>query len=752
MDSSAGLQIDRLRLRARGGDALGRRLRTASLLDQGDYRPPGVPPSAILVVRTLQDPFPGRLTITPADVRLNPAWERAVRSRLRTLYDQARRPFAEPVTDSAPAVVFADQAELLACLAMDYTGQHLQNRWWWRAFLRRYPLLPEPEGWARLLSEQAEWVPQVLSLLRTKRSEAAVLDVLTEPQALSVLEAVLEAYHYSGVLRQLTEGITQETRAEGDDTGATPSTGQVFSNETDRPVQPPWAALLHSGFELGRRPRSREALHGISLLLARRPGWIGTRQFREAFRAWWSQAGEPAAGPNRSGRRENGSSRQETLRKSAPDTGPSEISNEKNLRPEDTADSPPGDSPPGATPEAETAGRPEKYRPAGETDAGDDRGAGTGTADSDDLHGQTEMQPQQKQDADESAASPSTDFPGESAGTGEPQQAGTAGDQPLSPDAGKARPGSGMPREEADGTGPDPSGKPVAAETDPAATEQPPQEADGATSDYRLDGNRVSTELAGVLYLVNFIEHLGLPEVFDDDWDFSGRVSPWALLEMIARGVLPDACSDPWEDPLWRLFAVLDGREPGTLPGEDYDGSDEFRLPDRWLASGMREHLLPAYWAWTRSRVAARTTDHIPLLDFPRTDEAPGRQVKNVLERMGYAPDRLSLRRTTYAGPAAIRIAPDEEKRDGSGLVRWLGWALPYLHYRLDLALIGESHPGDERLASLLQCPGDIFVTSSHVDVVIPLDRISLPARLVGLDRDPGWLPMYGRVILFHFE
>jgi len=31
------------------------------------------------------------------------------------------------------------------------------------------------------------------------------------------------------------------------------------------------------------------------------------------------------------------------------------------------------------------------------------------------------------------------------------------------------------------------------------------------------------------------------------------------------------------------------------------------------------------------------------------------------------------------------------------------------------------------------------------------LDVISLPLRLAGLDRDPGWVPDFGRVVRLHF-
>jgi hypothetical protein len=38
------------------------------------------------------------------------------------------------------------------------------------------------------------------------------------------------------------------------------------------------------------------------------------------------------------------------------------------------------------------------------------------------------------------------------------------------------------------------------------------------------------------------------------------------------------------------------------------------------------------------------------------------------------------------------------------------------------------------------------------VDVVMSRDAVSIAVRLAGLDRDPGWLPSFGRIIKIHFE
>jgi hypothetical protein len=82
--------------------------------------------------------------------------------------------------------------------------------------------------------------------------------------------------------------------------------------------------------------------------------------------------------------------------------------------------------------------------------------------------------------------------------------------------------------------------------------------------------------------------------------------------------------------------------------------------------------------------------------------------------------------------------------------VRWLALALPYVRLRLRLALGAERRR--DAVRALLLRPGRVYANATHLDLVMDIGQISLPARLAGLDRDPGWLPEFGRVVRFHFE
>ena len=114
-----GATINRLRIRCRGIDPLLARLRAGRLLDESAIQPAGLPASAILCIRRLSDPHPGLVALDGAQP--TPVlWSESVAASVRDMARSARRPGLGDVTPGADAVLFADRAEMLACLAADW--------------------------------------------------------------------------------------------------------------------------------------------------------------------------------------------------------------------------------------------------------------------------------------------------------------------------------------------------------------------------------------------------------------------------------------------------------------------------------------------------------------------------------------------------------------------------------------------------------------------------------------------------------
>src|SRR5262249_48243427 len=112
------------------------RLGLSSLLRRANLRPAGVSPSAVLIVRPLPDPPPGRIVPHGHTVRVATAWEQAAQAALAGLYRRAARPSQGYVPASAEAVLFTDEGEMLACLALDISQGEALGHWWWRTLLQ----------------------------------------------------------------------------------------------------------------------------------------------------------------------------------------------------------------------------------------------------------------------------------------------------------------------------------------------------------------------------------------------------------------------------------------------------------------------------------------------------------------------------------------------------------------------------------------------------------------------------------------
>ena len=151
----------RLARGGRGLDPLAARLRLSSLLNTLELRASSLEPSAVLCIRRMQDPLPGGLSLEAGE-RVPRAWELAMQQALDRLARGAVRAAHQPVPAGANAVLFADRAELLACLAADWCRGEMLDHWWWQSWLARGDL-----AWSVLEAwrEAPEYVPGALQHL-----------------------------------------------------------------------------------------------------------------------------------------------------------------------------------------------------------------------------------------------------------------------------------------------------------------------------------------------------------------------------------------------------------------------------------------------------------------------------------------------------------------------------------------------------------------------------------------------------------
>ena len=113
------------------GDVHTARARAAAAVGWADLHPSSLHPSAVLCIRRARIPS----AIGSAhDLAARRRFDRALGVTLDELARRAMRP-ADGFGGWCDAVVFDDVAELLACLARDWSSGRAADRWWWRVLL-----------------------------------------------------------------------------------------------------------------------------------------------------------------------------------------------------------------------------------------------------------------------------------------------------------------------------------------------------------------------------------------------------------------------------------------------------------------------------------------------------------------------------------------------------------------------------------------------------------------------------------------
>ncbi len=201
MPAELAIRSLRARTPARAQPVAARLALQALSADLEDALPRGLPPQALLWLRRLALQAPEAELLRPAQPAWRQDWIAAGRRQFDAALAQAARPALGQVPESAPAVLFADAAEMLACLALAARSGQL-DRWWWRGLLgRAWPQWPtawaarpeaQPGAW-RLLARSgqgdslARWMAPLVPSLPWPAAptidEPSAAPVVTRPTA-----------------------------------------------------------------------------------------------------------------------------------------------------------------------------------------------------------------------------------------------------------------------------------------------------------------------------------------------------------------------------------------------------------------------------------------------------------------------------------------------------------------------------------------------------------------------------------------
>ena len=253
----------------------------------------------------------------------------------------------------------------------------------------------------------------------------------------------------------------------------------------------------------------------------------------------------------------------------------------------------------------------------------------------------------------------------------------------------------------------------------------------------------VSTSLGGVLYLINLFQQMDMPKCFLPHWRLYQQLGPWTLLAWVSRQLLGSGLDDYRDDSIWPMLAGMDDDETYVSKIGAFKGDDACYLPHAWDQQ-VRQSDEQLFWHIEDGLLWVYTAQSYVLAVVDLKGQKPEHGQNEIRKR-------FDLHSEPADGMDSLRYPMLKE--GSQDLLRWGSVVLPFFQgYLRHIHQATRTDPGHDPVQALFRCPAEIRVTATHVDMVARIDSISIAARWAGLDRDPGWLVDYGRVINFHFE
>lgn len=275
MLGSDGLRVSRMRVRGPDPDGVRARQHIEAQLFGIDAASIGLPLKALLFVkrlaaksgRPLQSLFRGS------------ALAHAVRDELGRSARTARRPWLDADAARAEAVIFEDEAELIACLIRDWLRGRVAERWWWQTIIG----VAGAEQWLRRhVLPRGEALVPALSLLAPTQEVVPWVARLQRPDVRVAVASVAGAFALP--MSVTPRPMAVETIAEGGDEEAVPSSAGVDLDGSQ--VTAAVVRLMATVPEMRSASLHREQrrLLILALTATRALSWARTPEFARAIR------------------------------------------------------------------------------------------------------------------------------------------------------------------------------------------------------------------------------------------------------------------------------------------------------------------------------------------------------------------------------------------------------------------------------------------------------------------------------------
>jgi hypothetical protein len=597
-------------------------------------------------------------------------------------------------------VLFADRAELLACLTADVCAGRESARWWWRGLFPRRDLARELVA---LWQESPEYAPGALQHLARAGRLQAFARRLSGEEARRLTEHVVRRFALDG----LHAAVREAGPCEADGRALVHSSVESSARLRDEP-RAPWAGYVPESEAPGLGVEQR-CLLGVGLTLRRAPQVARSHAFAAEVRLWRASAarrGDTPRAPHSQTFDAHDALRASPRAAATRDTEGPRQAEEVFIRPAGRESSddetPPTRSAPPSPPNTSPHAR----------EADDVRVTSDGAARDSSFDVEREFR-------------------------SEPAHAPEASHAPTNTPPRVARdvPGGGA---------------------DAGLLFETVEEAAPLEASFE-------TRLGGLFFLLNLGLYLNLYGDFSAPAEPGLPLSVWDFVTLLGRELLRagggvEALAAYKDDPVWPFLARLAGRDESVEPGESFVPPDDWRVPAEWLAR------TPARGRWLRLRSDERLRVLHPegflVLDVRLDGADAGARAEEELSKYESPSGRevAEVGREEFFALAAaehdvesLTLSSDGGVRDSTlPLRRWLGLLMGYVRVRLRLAL-GLAEARD--IARVLcERRASVALTATHLDATFGLAELPIELRLCGLDRDPGWIPAAGRVVTFHFS
>jgi len=271
--------IGRLRVAGTNVDALSARLRAERLLNAADLEAAQPTPSAIVFIRKLRDPLPGVLSLDSSATEPPAEWKAALTSALRSVTGRAGRPAVESVSGNEEAIIFADRAELLACLAADTCHGATATRWWWTCLLRGGHDL---HAIKKIWRESPEYIPAALRHL-SKRGEAATfVQRLDDDTSYEFIRAITNVFGLEWLMPVVGDRVVTSLSHDASTPASVVGPGKELLSA------PPWAVQV-SDTAMHQLSLEQQRFLGVALMIQQAPAVVRAREFARAVEQWQEQ-------------------------------------------------------------------------------------------------------------------------------------------------------------------------------------------------------------------------------------------------------------------------------------------------------------------------------------------------------------------------------------------------------------------------------------------------------------------------------